>query len=105
MAGLRRLTGGASRETWSFEAAPERGPARRMVLRRDPPGAARSDRMAREAAAVSATGRAGVPVAALVDHGTDPAVVGSPYLISEHVDGETIAHRLLRPSPGSSGPR
>lgn len=96
VSGLRRLTGGASRETWSFEAAPERGPARRLVLRRDPPGAARDGRMAREAAAVPAAGRAGVPVAALVDHGTDDAVVGSPYLISEHVEGETIARRLLR---------
>ena len=97
VAGLHRLTGGASRETWSFEAVPvSGGPGRRLVLRRDPPGAARPDRMAREAASIAAAARAGVPVAPLLDHGADPAVLGAPYLISGHVEGETIARRLLR---------
>jgi aminoglycoside phosphotransferase (APT) family kinase protein len=32
----------------------------------------------------------------LVDSGTDPAALGAPYLISEYVDGETIARKLLR---------
>jgi aminoglycoside phosphotransferase (APT) family kinase protein len=52
--------------------------------------------MAREAAAISAADRAGVAVPRLVDHSIDPAVLGSPYLITEYVDGETIARRLLR---------
>jgi aminoglycoside phosphotransferase (APT) family kinase protein len=52
--------------------------------------------MAREAAAIAVAGRAGVAVPQLVDSGIDPAVLGAPYLISEHVDGETIARRLLR---------
>jgi aminoglycoside phosphotransferase (APT) family kinase protein len=91
-----RLTGGASRETWSFTAQSAGRPPRRLVLRRDPPGAGRPEGMAREAAAIAAAHAAGVPVPRLVDTGTDPAVLGSPYLISEHVDGETIARRLLR---------
>ncbi|WP_219416188.1 phosphotransferase family protein [Pseudonocardia nigra] len=91
-----RLTGGASRETWSFTADAGDGPPRRLVLRRDPPGPGRPDGMAREAAAIAAAHAAGVPVPRLVDAGTDPAVLGAPYLISEHVDGETIARRLLR---------
>jgi aminoglycoside phosphotransferase (APT) family kinase protein len=96
LAGLRRLTGGASRETWSFTALPRDGILRRLVLRRDPPGSGRPEGMAREAAAITAASRAGVAVPRLVDSGTDPALLGAPYLISEHVDGETIARRLLR---------
>ncbi len=92
----RRLTGGASRETWSFTASVAGGPARRLVLRRDPPGIGRPDGMALEAASIAAAHAAGVAVPRLVDSGTDPAVLGAPYLITEHVDGETIARRLLR---------
>ena len=40
--GLRRLAGGASRETWAFELAAQGGfdgaERKRLVLRRDPPG-------------------------------------------------------------------
>ena len=93
---LTRLTGGASRETWSFEAVPADGPPRRLVLRRDPPGTGRPGGMALEAAAIEAAARVGVAVPPLVDAGADDAVLGSPYLITEHVDGETIPRRLLR---------
>jgi aminoglycoside phosphotransferase (APT) family kinase protein len=90
--GLHRLTGGASRETWSFTAGGER-----LILRRDPPsGEHRPAGMALEALSIAAAERAGVPVPHLVDHGTDPAIVGAPFLITRHVDGETIARRLLR---------
>ncbi|OXM72826.1 phosphotransferase family protein [Amycolatopsis sp. KNN50.9b] len=88
--GLRRLSGGASRETWAFTAEP----GGRLVLRRDPPGECRPEEMAQEAALFRAAREAGVPVPRLVDHGAD--VLGSPYLITEHVDGETIPRRLLR---------
>jgi aminoglycoside phosphotransferase (APT) family kinase protein len=95
VADLTRLTGGASRETWSFTAKTADG-TRRLVLRRDPPDAGRPEGMAREAAVIAAAHAHGVPVPRLVDAGTDPAVLGAPYLITEHVDGETIARRLLR---------
>ncbi|MFB4319253.1 phosphotransferase family protein [Actinomadura sp. 21ATH] len=100
VSGLARLTGGASRETWSFTASAG-GARRRLVLRRDPVGEAghgarEAAAMAREAAAIAAAAAAGVPVPRLVDAGTDAGIVGSPYLITEHVDGETIARRLLR---------
>ncbi|HSK59225.1 MAG TPA: phosphotransferase family protein, partial [Actinomycetospora sp.] len=92
---LRRLTAGASRETWAFTATHD-GARRDLVLRRDPPGADRPDGMALEAAVIAAAGVAGVPVPALVDSGADPATVGAPYLITEHVAGETLGPRLLR---------
>jgi aminoglycoside phosphotransferase (APT) family kinase protein len=87
ISGLTRLTGGASRETWSFQAG-----SRHLVLRRDPPGMDRPAGMAREAAAIAAAARAAVPVPRLVDAG----VLETPYLITEYVEGETIARRLLR---------
>ncbi|GAB3440807.1 hypothetical protein GCM10027436_24640 [Actinophytocola sediminis] len=74
-------------------------PPRRLVLRRDPPGDARAEGMAREAAAIAAAARAGVAVPSLVDADSDPRPLGAPYLITEHVDGETIPRKLLR-DPG-----
>jgi len=87
--GLRRLTGGASRETWAFDAG-----GRALVLRRDLSASPDPAIMAREAALLTAAADAGVPVPALVDHG--PELLGSPYLIMERLDGETIPRRLLR---------
>jgi aminoglycoside phosphotransferase (APT) family kinase protein len=89
--GLRRLSGGASRETWSFDA--DRRP---LILRRDPPAAPRPAEMAREAAALTVAARGGVPVPRLIDHGDGADTIGSPYLIMERLTGETIPRRLLR---------
>lgn len=80
---LHRLSGGASRETWSFVAD-----GRRLVLRRDPPaGIARGMRM--EHALLVAANAAGVPVPEVVD-------ADESSLILEFVEGETIARRILR---------
>jgi aminoglycoside phosphotransferase (APT) family kinase protein len=81
---LQRLLGGASRETWSF-----RLDGRRLVLRRDPPGAPRAGAMHREGALLRAAGVAGVPVPEVVDGGSD-------FLVLAWLDGETIARRILR---------
>ncbi|MEW2354144.1 phosphotransferase family protein [Spirillospora sp. NPDC029432] len=86
--GLRRLSGGASRETWSFDAGGG------LILRRDPPSAPDPEAMAREAALLTAAAGAGVPVPRVESHGPD--LLGSPYLIMERLDGETIPRRLLR---------
>lgn len=99
----RRLSTGASRETWTFDATTSGAGPVRLVLRRDPPGLPDPETMAREAAVLPAARRQGVPVPASVDHGTggvaddgDGSGLGAPYLITEHVDGETIPRRLLR---------
>jgi aminoglycoside phosphotransferase (APT) family kinase protein len=81
--GLRRLSGGASRETWSFSADGEA-----MILRRDPPGAAKGG-MQMEAALLRAAADAGVPVPGVVASGDD-------WIVMQHVDGETIARKILR---------
>ncbi|MCR3718585.1 MULTISPECIES: phosphotransferase family protein [Prauserella salsuginis group] len=100
----RRLSAGASRETWSFEANRPGAEPVRLVLRRDPSGQPDPETIAREAALLPAALRHGVPVPELVDHGThgEPVTddgatgLGAPYLISRHIEGETIPRRLLR---------
>jgi aminoglycoside phosphotransferase (APT) family kinase protein len=87
---LRRLSGGASRETWSFTAD-----ARRLILRKDPPGAA-SGGLAREAGLLRGAASVGVPVPDVIAHGDGSDGVGSPYIVMNHIDGETIARRILR---------
>ena len=50
---LARMTGGASRETWSFDAVGADGTRAGLVLRRDPPGRpGEPGSMGREAAAI-----------------------------------------------------
>jgi aminoglycoside phosphotransferase (APT) family kinase protein len=88
---LRKLTGGASRETWSFTAAGED-----LIVRRDPPGRpGHPGTMRREADAMRACTRAGlrVPEVLLDDDGSH---LGTPGLVMRRVPGETIARRILR---------
>jgi aminoglycoside phosphotransferase (APT) family kinase protein len=91
VSGLRRLSGGASRETWSFALD-----GRPLILRRDPVGAARTGGMLREADLFRAAAGAGVPVPELLDASDDASIVGSSFLVMAHVDGETIPRKILR---------
>ena len=92
---LRRLSGGASRETWSFDAVSASGERHPLILRRDPPGAPKGG-MGMEAAVVEAAAAAGVPVPKLWLADDDPAVLGAAFMIVERIEGETIARRILR---------
>jgi aminoglycoside phosphotransferase (APT) family kinase protein len=93
--GLRRLTGGASRETWFFEATGTSGDARPLVLRRDPPGRPRADGMSIEAHAIASAARAGVPVPDVLAYGDDTERLEAPFMIMEWLAGETLARRIL----------
>ena len=93
--GVRRMPGGSSRETWAVEVGEDGGTARRLVLRRDPPGAP-SAGLALEAALLRAAAGAGVPVPALVTSGDAASPVGSAFVIVEHVEGETLPRHILR---------
>jgi aminoglycoside phosphotransferase (APT) family kinase protein len=96
VSGLRRLSGGASRETWAFTAtSPGHGPEE-LILRRDPPGRpGPPGSMAMEADAMRAAGRAGLPVPeVLVDDDGD--TLGTAGLVMSLVAGETIPRRILR---------
>jgi aminoglycoside phosphotransferase (APT) family kinase protein len=92
VSGLRRLSGGASRETWSLELD-----GRPLILQRDRPGAVRTGGgMASEAALLVAAADAGVPVAALVASGGPDSPLGASFIVSERLEGETIPRKLLR---------
>jgi aminoglycoside phosphotransferase (APT) family kinase protein len=92
VAGLERLSGGASRETWVFEAD-----GRPLILQRQRPGAgAAAVSMASEVALLRGAAEGGVPVPAVVADATDGAALGAPAVVVERLEGETIARKLLR---------
>jgi aminoglycoside phosphotransferase (APT) family kinase protein len=102
--GLRRLSGGASRETWSFDARHADGTLQPLILRRDPPGVplpvGRVGGMPLEAILFETAARAGVPVPTIRASGdADEAVLESGFLVMDRVDGETIARKILRDEP------
>ena len=89
--GLRRLSGGASRETWAFSVDGDE-----LILRRDPPGRPGiAGSMRLEADSMRACHRAGLPVPeVLVDD--DGTRLGTAGLVMTAVPGETLARRILR---------
>lgn len=94
--GLARLSGGASRETWSLDARGSDGTVRPMVLQRERAGGVRTGGgMAAEAALVRAAGDQGVPVPEVVAAGDDDGL-GAPWLLAARLEGETIPRRILR---------
>jgi len=93
--GLERLSGGASRETWVFSVSRPDGRSDRLVLRRDPPGAAASG-LRLESGLLQAARAEGVPVPGVILSGDADSCIGSAFMIVEHVEGETIPRRILR---------
>jgi aminoglycoside phosphotransferase (APT) family kinase protein len=94
---LTRLSGGASRQTWSFDLADGGGPARPLILQRERGRAMESlPGMSVEADLLVAAAAAGVKVPRLVatDEGDDD--LGARFMVTDRVEGETIARKLLR---------
>jgi aminoglycoside phosphotransferase (APT) family kinase protein len=89
---LERLSGGASRETWRFEA----GGRRLVVQRARGAGLGGQPGMEGEARLLRLAREAGVPVPEVVASGGAGGALGSPFLVTEAVEGETIPRRLLR---------
>ncbi len=93
--GLRLLTGGASHQTWSFDAVIDDGSSRTLplVLRSDP---RRGEFIAGgvEYRLLEAAAEAGVPVPKV--HLMGDASLGVPFYLMERVEGETIPRKLLR---------
>jgi aminoglycoside phosphotransferase (APT) family kinase protein len=97
---LRRLSGGANQETWSFDAkiAGRRLP---LILRRTPGGArdlgagARGLGLEKEAKLIDLAGRSGVPVPAIRGVLQPSDELGSGFLM-DRIAGETIARKILR---------
>ena len=95
--GLQRLSGGASRETWAFDAIAADGGRQALILRRDPPGAVRVGGMPLEARMFRAAAAVGVPVPTLHHSGgADESLLGTGFLVMDRLAGETIARKILR---------
>lgn len=94
---FERLSGGASQETWAFEARAADGRLERLVLRQAPAGAGVSadDKpgLVAEAALIARAADGGVPVPR-VRALLDPAVAGTEGFITEWLDGETLGARV-----------
>lgn len=97
--GLRRVPGGASRETWAFDAELGDGRGLRpLILRRDPGRTSVASDRALEFRVLRAAHAAGVPVPEVFWLGDDPAILDGGFFVMERVEGETLARRLLRES-------
>lgn len=82
---LFRFSGGASRETWSLQLSD----GRRLVARLDPAGAPPKTQRSDEVVLLRRAREAGVPVPEVL-HELDDG------FLMEHIDGETIARKILR---------
>jgi aminoglycoside phosphotransferase (APT) family kinase protein len=90
--GLRRLSGGASRVTSSFEAVAPDGTSTPLVVQQVRSGAGGTGPgMATEAAVLRVAAEAGVPVPRVVAVGERAS-----FVVQQHVAGETIARKILR---------
>lgn len=104
--GLRRLTGGASRETWSFDAVMADGSLRPLILRRDFTGKGRpslasligvDDDLDRrgEFELFQTLADAGLPVPRPVAFPEQDEELASCFVM-ERIEGEGLPQRLLR---------
>jgi aminoglycoside phosphotransferase (APT) family kinase protein len=94
---VRRLSGGASQETWSFDLVTAEGVAP-LILRRAPPGVAQHESavgLEAEAAIIRLVAGCGVPVPA-VRYVLEPQDRLGRGFVTAHVSGETIARKILR---------
>lgn len=87
---LRRLTGGASRETWAFDVGDEA-----LILRRDPKGGLQGVGMAVEVALLEAAAAAAAPVPGVRFVLEEDDGLGAGYVM-ERIEGETIPRKILR---------
>lgn len=103
--GLAKLSGGASREVWSFDAVAPDGQVLPLILKRDPPGENAEldggvdallgvDRRT-EGRLIELAGDNGVPeprVHFFLEHSAD----SPPGFVMDRLDGETLGRRILR---------
>ncbi len=92
---LKRLSGGASRETWSFDLLAPDGTVHALVLRRDPSGHGGRSERSTEYAVLQSAAAAGVPVPRVRVLLEERDGLGAGFVM-DRVEGETIARRILR---------
>lgn len=96
---LRRLSGGASQETWSFDAVAD-GHSHPLILRRAPGGHSNTKRdtavpLATEAELIQLAEKQGVPVPPVQLVLREEDGLGDGFVM-DRIEGETIARKILR---------
>jgi len=94
---LKRLSGGASQETWSFKLATPEGEAR-LILRRAPDSAAARTlaiSLETEARLMRMAGEAGVPSPRVLHVLAPEEGLGVGFFMA-HVDGEALGGKIVR---------
>ena len=98
VAGLERLSGGASQELWSFDVETDADGRLPLILRRTPGGSIQREGasgMETEARLIELARAAGAPVPPVVHVCQPDEGLGRGYVM-ERIAGETIARRILR---------
>lgn len=102
--GLSRESGGASRQTWSFDALVD-GQRHELILRRDPPSSSKGERersaaldRATEFRVLRAAWQAGVRAPEVLFELTPDDGLGEAYVM-RRIGGTAIARKLLRDPP------
>lgn len=97
--GLKRLSGGASKESWAFDIRDGDGREQALVLRRQPPDRRFSTQglssVSAEAAIVRIAGEAGVPVPSVAFELPAGSAAGDGYAM-DRIAGETVGVRVLK---------
>ena len=95
---MTRLSGGASQETWGFGLEMRSAPTRRLILRRAPfQSAAKGEAigLVKEAHIIGAAARTGTPVPEIIHVCSPEDDLGDAFIMA-HVEGQTIARKILR---------
>ena len=94
---LRQLTGGASRDTWSFDADVS-GQQFGLVLRRDLGGTITQEALSREHEfrLLEIAHAAGVLVPRPRWLCPDAAILGAPFFVMDRLEGESVGRRVVR---------
>lgn len=95
---LRRIPGGASRETWSFDATWREGKARAgrgFILRRDPEASLLETERNVEFRVYQALQDTGVPVPEVYWLETDPQWLERPFFVMSRLSGDASAQGLI----------
>ena len=98
IAGLARMTAGASQEIWRFAVVGDDGKETPLIMRRAPGGDRVSETavgLETEAALIEAAGREGVPVPAVPWVLTPDDGLGRGFIM-DFVEGETLGGRIAR---------
>lgn len=93
--GLVLLTGGASRETWSFDAVDTQRTRTPLIMQRNRGGTSLGVAFDVEDRLLTAATRAGVPIPEVVVGADGCAKLGSAR-ITRRIEGETLAPRIIR---------